>query len=65
MTNPKIKACPTCGAPCGIYKYESGWSRVECDGCNYIGPIEGRNRDAITGHNTRAEAQPPTQQGGG
>lgn len=53
MSYPKIKPCPACGEDVALYAYDSGWKRVECDECNYIGPCEGRTLDAIREHNRR------------
>lgn len=54
-TNPKMKPCPKCGYGdyLSIYKYDSGWRRVECDNgnCQYLGPGEGSVREAIKSHN--------------
>lgn len=63
-TNPKIKPCPRCGrTQMAVYKYDSGWCYVECDGgfnarphCGYMGPGEGSIRQAIKSHNERAAA---------
>jgi hypothetical protein len=62
MTYPKIKPCLGCSAPgenLGVYKYDSGWSYVECDSCGYFGPGEGRMVDAIRSHNARSLAASP------
>lgn len=59
MTNQKIKACPDCGRAgeeLTVYKYDSGWKHVECDGCYYFGPGEGSIRQAIKSHNARIVA---------
>lgn len=62
MTYPKMKPCPNCKTPVACYTYESGWSRVECDGCSYIGSCEGRKLDAIKVHNAKATL-PPSEGG--
>lgn len=57
MTYPKIKPCPNCGDDgVDIYEYESGWKHVECHKCNWLGPGEGRNVQAIRSWNARADA---------
>lgn len=56
MTYPKMKFCPNCQIPVACYTYESGWSRVECDRCSYIGSCEGRKIDAIRVHNAHVAA---------
>ena len=54
MAYPKMKPCPNCGNEDVVaYAYESGWKHVECDECHYLGPGEGRTRDAIKAHNER------------
>ncbi len=58
-TNPKMAPCAN-GHPAdylSVYKYESGWQRVECDhiGCWYIGPSAGSTRQAIKLHNRWSE----------
>ena len=57
MTYPKIKPCPICDQidEIGVYTYEHGWKHVECDRCFYLGPGEGRIRDAIRSHNAKRE----------
>jgi len=55
MTYPKMKPCPNCKTPVACYTYESGWSRVECDSCHYIGSCKGRKLDAIRVHNKEQE----------
>ncbi len=60
-TNPKMKPCPLCDEPdaLAVYKYDSGWQYVECDGdggrCWYRGPGEGSTRAAIKSHNAKRE----------
>lgn len=56
MTSPKIANCPKCGSTCGVYRYDSGTRRVECDSlqtCMYSGPCEGSIKAAIVEHNKR------------
>lgn len=59
-TNPKMAPCPNCKTAdyLGVYSYESGTRRVECDhhGCWYIGPREGSIRQAIKSHNAKCAA---------
>jgi len=64
MTAPKIKPCPLCNSDnVSVYKYESGWQYVECDGngCWYRGPGEGSIKNAIKSHNERALARTAAQ----
>lgn len=66
-TNQKIKPCPECGSTqMNVYKYDSGWCYVECDGgfnarphCGYRGPGEGSVRWAIKAHNAKREESKP------
>lgn len=57
MTYPKIKPCPICDQTdqMDVYTYENGWKHVECDRCFYLGPGEGRIRDAIRSHNAHRD----------
>lgn len=57
MTNPKMKPCPRCKAPVDCWSYESGSRRVECNGCDYIGPIDTSVSRAIKRYNAEAEAE--------
>jgi hypothetical protein len=62
MTNPKIKPCPLCKSEhVGVYKYDSGWQYVECDGpgCWYRGPGDGSIKGAIKAHNAKAGEPEP------
>ena len=54
MTYRKMKPCPRCGKPCTRYTYESGWTRVECDACDYIAMPGGTVPQAIENHNNPA-----------
>lgn len=54
MTYPKMKKCPKCGSEVDLWTYESGWSRVECAGCDHISSCEGTKLLAIRTHNERA-----------
>lgn len=56
MTYPKMKNCPKCGAEVDLWTYESGWSRVECSGCDHIGSCESTKLRAIRTHNQRVSA---------
>jgi hypothetical protein len=55
MTYPKMKPCPTCGLPVSLWTYESGWSRVECAGCDEIHSCEGNKLRAIRTHNAKCD----------
>lgn len=57
MTYRKMKPCPRCGSPVTRYTYESGWTRVECDGCDYIATPCGTIPQAIAAHNEKAAAE--------
>jgi hypothetical protein len=66
MSRQKIKPCPLCASDnVSVYKYESGWQYVECDGpgCWYRGPGEGSIIAAIKSHN--AQPLPRADTGGG
>lgn len=60
MTAPKMAPCPKCNRTnfLDVYKYDSGWRYVECDGgeCWYRGPGAGSIRDAIKQHNANCAA---------
>lgn len=62
MTIPNLLPCPDCGSAehIGIFKYDGGYSRVECDpcglgsvGCGYMGPAMNTKLDAVRDHNSR------------
>ena len=59
MTRPKMKPCPKCGTDefLGLYTYESGWSRVECDKCDTIFSCEGTKLLAVKSHNEKARVK--------
>lgn len=57
MTYPKMKNCPKCGSEVSLWTYESGWSRVECEGCDEIFSCEGTKLAAIRTHNAKAAYQ--------
>jgi hypothetical protein len=76
MTYQKAKHCPKCGSDClSVYKYDSGWQYVECDGpgCWYRGPGAGsigaalklHNRDCCTLAVSPAVQTPIENKGGG
>ena len=56
-SNPIIAPCPICKTDENIevYKYENGWTHVECLKCNYLGPGEGNSGAAIKAHNLRQQ----------
>lgn len=65
MTYPKMKPCPECGSDnVGLYTYESGWSRVECDACSHICSCEGTKLLAIRTANARANGEKQNQEDG-
>ena len=57
MTYRRMRACPKCGSDVSRYTYESGWTRVECDGCDYIARPAGTIPQAIAHHNDSANGQ--------
>lgn len=65
MTAPKMKPCPKCETAdhLSVYKYDSGWQYVECDGpgCWHRGPGSGSIIGAIKLHN--ASVVPPAHRG--
>lgn len=66
MSYQKIRPCPKCGSDAvSVYKYDSGWQYVECDGpsCCYRGTGKGSIKEAIKAHN--AEALAPADRGAG
>lgn len=60
MTIQKLKPCPDCGADAvGIWTYDSGWRRAECDACLYIAEPAQNLVEAARNHNRRvAEGSP-------
>lgn len=55
MTVQKLSPCPDCGADAvGIWTYDSGWRRAECDACLYIAEPAQNLVLAARNHNRRA-----------
>ena len=57
MTYRIMKPCPRCGSSVARYTYESGWTRVECNRCDYIAMPAGTIPDAIANHNASSDGE--------
>lgn len=63
MTLPLIKGpCPECGDDLGLFKYETGWIRVECVVCIFVGSAGQSKLVAIREHNRRMAERAAVQE---